>query len=366
MAVYTHLTDEHVDTIRNLSGIDFDGESIEPIQQGSTDTSYSLSDEDGRSYFLKVHETPNTSPHSPSTDQRHMVEFANYLSCFNREWKALRILRPVSWRDGKSYGILRFSTECEDLQPKVVSLWPYVTPNHLPSRSSSINLIELLARATGELHKRSTRYSPRTPFYFQKGISDTVAVIDKTRALPSKQHNLSIYLESNPDEFLSDSRELLSYLESRIERCKEGWSLLREVEQLETAYIHGELKPSNTIMGEDGRVIFIDISKAGLAPLVLEVGMAAHSFSDMRHIDVEGIGRFIATYLDTVGSYPKRELISIPLMIETACLRLAAYRCYAIAFGGKYQKSVFEPIHACLQLDRIKHNLIGELERWTR
>lgn len=356
MAVYTRLNSEDLSQLGKQSGIQFESNTLQPIESGSTDTCYSLLDKSGSKYFLKIHENQESSPHALNVDQSYMVEFAQYLSTYNKEFKMLHILQPFQWATGKVYGLL---------QSKVVSLWPYLTPKHPTPKNSNENfdLLEIRSygKATAELHNASSMYSPKKVQLFPRDIIDTERMMRKIDCTSSGIENISKYLDSYENPFTGQSIVFLQMMREKIQSYAQIWQENKLDRILDTGYIHGELKPSNTLIGKNREIIFMDICKSGLAPFMLEVGMAAHHFTNSNEIYVKGIETFIESYLSTRNSYTREELKYIPFLIKVSAIRLAVYRTYAVATGYSKQKFINTPLQICLDLEGIEEDFTSSL-----
>ncbi|UOE95087.1 phosphotransferase [Alkalihalobacillus sp. LMS39] len=364
MSVFTNIDVQNIAEISELSGICFNPATLNYIEEGSTDSCFSLKDYDHKKYFLKIHENQKTSPHSVNRDLRLMVEFAEYLSCSNEKNSYLEILAPYKWKDGKVYGYLNGLSNTYT-KGKIMSIWPFVNPNHpMPIRNTQkypLCMIERFGKATAELHNLSLGYVPKKIITFPKDIFDTARTIKKIKKNENAIIRIDEAINKKDNHIISNSEVFLKILNDKVDYYSNEWCKRKLNEILEMGYIHGELKPTNTLISIDKKVIFIDICKAGLGPLTLELGMAAQHFSDIDTVNIKGIECFIESYLSVRRDFIMRELKYIPLMIKVSALRLAAYRAFAVSKGLENQKSILTPLNICLEMEELEDDLKASL-----
>lgn len=368
VAVYTRLKTGYIETLSIQCGIRFDPDSLNFIEDGSTDSCYSLVDDCNRKYFLKVHENQETSPHALNVDQRDMVMFAHYLSTFNHEFNVLNILAPYRWRNERLFGFLDPMDVEHDIHSqnhKLVSIWPFITPKHPSPIKATTNfdleMINKFAQATAELHNVSSRYSPKRVQLFPKDITDTEIIMKKIDQNPNSMEKVSEYLSEKDSPYAEKPDVFLQLIRERVHQLAKEWRAINSKNELERGYIHGELKPSNTLIGDNGEMVFIDICKSGFAPLTLELGMAAQNFTNPNAIYIKGVEKFIESYLSVRKNYSVKELRHIPFMIKVSAMRLAVYRTFAVASGYKNQKLIHSPLHVCMDIEEMEEDLISAI-----
>lgn len=355
MTVYTTIGLEEINEINRLSGLKLHLDSLAPIYSGATDSCYKVSD-DKNQFFLKIHENEESSPHGLNLHYGYMIDFSDYLAKFNGTYKHLKMLKPQPWLDKMVYGEVKFGNL---KQQKVVSIWPYITPRHPIQIDGKFqtNLIRKFGSALAELHIASLSYKPRKINNFPKDIHDTVRVMKKLTAISSdiKEKNIDKYLKAKNIDFRGSAYDFISLLGRMVDRGAKEYELINL--ELEKGYIHGEIKPSNCLIGSNEEIIFIDLCKSGYAPYILELGMAAQNFTNADRIDYGGISSFVKAYLSKRKCFNEKELEFLPLMIKVSALRLAVYRTYAVAVGYLNQKSIFSPIKICHEIESSNFHL---------
>lgn len=333
MTVYTPVTEHVLAQLRQQYQLPFVLELVEGVEDGSSDSCHYLRTPTD-TYFLKIHEDKSTSPHGSDAPFERILDLNRFVGERSERCERLWMLTPHL-----TAGRVPYAHVNTGQATKTASLWPYVTPVHPDAPGVAGFSLQDYGEALAELHLLLKQHPTACDIPFERNLETVQATFarleEASRRLPHLDDHLSALGQPGSGAVLRSLRAHLQVLHGQ-------WAHVHRDHQVTWGCIHGEIKPSNTLIHR-GRVVFIDMCKAGYAPLVLDVAMGAQAFSNRHAVDSGGIQHFLEGYM-THAQLTRNDVQVLPLMLHTAQVRLAAYRALAVAVSGPKVKDFLTPL----------------------
>lgn len=279
MALLTALS---LDSARALmADYDLAAATLEPLHQGSVNSNFRFSTEDGRIFFARIYEEQDLN--GALAELRLVNELA-------------RVGVPVAQALPRANGALVHS-----IGGKPFAVYPWVQGDILCQRRVTPAATDRVGRALASLHLATPRLTR----------------LGAGRFGPEQLYDRLSQVEARGDETLKQAATAI--------RAKYAFYLPKRDPNVPHGVIHGDLFRDNVLWQNDEIAALIDFESASEGPYVydLAVTLLAWCYSD--HLEPELCRAMLAAYHE-LRPLTDPELTELPIEAALACLRFATTR----------------------------------------